>query len=180
MISRCQATTLHLCGVVVIVTASLAGAHVSVAAEAVGLTCLLSGPSQVQLNQPVQMQMTLHNAGPQPLLMLIWATPFEPQWFAPYVEVRRGNTQLPYGGAMVKRGDPSANHYLRFEVGQKHVASFDLAIAFDLKTPGIYKVQPRVTLQDVIAGDLDKAPRPRDQHTSLALKCNSLSFKVAR
>jgi hypothetical protein len=144
------------------------------------LQCRLHGPAHVSAGGPVWLEMTWTNVGPQALDVLVWGTPFEAKWFAPYVEVRRGHTVLAYGGAMVKRSEPRAADYLRLEPGQQQVARFDLANAFDLSVPGRYKVLPQLHLQDVIVAGSGVPPRSRDLLVGQALACNALSLQIAR
>jgi hypothetical protein len=152
----------------------------SASAAKLPLQCQLSGPTHISTSGPVWLQMTWSNVGQQALDVLVWGTPFEAKWFAPYVEVRRGRTVLAYGGAMVKRSEPHAADYLRIEPGQKQVARFDLATAFDLSIPGRYKVLPQLHLQDVIVAGSDVLPRSRDSLVGQALACNALSLQTAR
>jgi hypothetical protein len=144
------------------------------------LQCRLHGPTHVSTSGPIWLEMTWKNVGPQALDVLVWGTPFEAKWFAPYVEVRRGHTVLAYGGAMVKRSEPRPADYLRLEPGQQQVARFDLASAFDLSAPGHYKVLPQLRLQDVIVAGSGFPPRSRDLLVGQALACNALSVQIAR
>ena len=112
--------------------------------------------------------------------MLRWNTPFEGAWFAPFVEVKRDGKALPFQGPMIKRAEPRAEDYLRFDAGQSIDAELDLALPFDLSKPGRYRVQPRIRLHDVFA-NVDEgtvAPRARAEHQGADLACPALEFKL--
>jgi hypothetical protein len=143
------------------------------------LNCTLAAPGPLLAGQPVRLQFSLQNGGLQPVQLLVWGTPFEAHWFAPYLAVQRDQKTLPYGGAAKKRGDPQATDYLRLEPGQARSVTFDMAPAFEVVAPGRYVVQPQIRLHDVVEGDVT-VPRPRDQHTGLALDCPVLAFEIAR
>jgi len=146
------------------------------AAKPLDLRCSLTAPASVAAGQPVPLRFSLANRGSVAVQVLEWGTPFE-GWFAAYVEVSRDGVALPYRGPMVKRGEPAADEYLRVAAHRARRAEVDLAQPFDLSVPGIYRVQPRITLFDVIAGGIP-APRPRDRHASLALSCPAFEVRV--
>ena len=148
-------------------------ASASVAA-APNLHCVLQAPARVAVGKPVPLRFTLMNRGPVALHVLEWNTPFE-GWFGAYVEVTRDGLALSYRGPMVKRGDPSADEYLTLAAGKSRGASVDLVQPFDLTQPGHYRVQPRLTLFDVVAG---RAARPRSAHTPFALGCNAVEVEI--
>jgi len=157
---------------------ALAAACSHASAPKLPLNCSLTGPAQVRSGQPAAFRLQLMNSSSQPVQVLVWNTPFEPAWFGEYVTVQRGSKPLPYGGAKMKRGDPSAGDYLRIEAGATASASFDLAPVFDLSLPGRYRLHPQIVLHDVVMGTADSAPRPRSRHVQQALRCKDLSFDV--
>ena len=149
------------------------------------LRCSVSAPARVPAGQPVRLQFSVANVTPQNLDLLVWGTPFDVDWFAPYVEVLSvdgsgGDTRLRYRGASMKRGDPAADEYLHFGPGEVRAASVDLARAFALGEPGRYRVQPRIVLHDLVVGGRASLPRPREQHAGMALPCEPVDFEITR
>ncbi|HEX5686353.1 MAG TPA: hypothetical protein VFY73_20180 [Ideonella sp.] len=148
---------------------------------ATALRCVVQAPARAMVGQPVLLRFTVTNTGPTPLQVLRWNTPFEGAWFAPFVEVKRDGKALPFQGPMIKRAEPSAENYLRFDAGQSIDAELDLALPFDLSKPGHYRVQPRLRLIDVFVdtGSEAKAPRARSEHQGADLACPAVEFKLA-
>jgi len=142
------------------------------------LACSIEGPALLRAGQPAVFTLQLVNRGQQPVQLLNWATPFEPAWFAPWLTVRRGGKSLPYGGAKMKRGDPQARDYVSIAPGASASASFDLAPAFDVSTPGRYILRPRIVLHDLLVGTSEPVPRPLARHQVHNLRCNELNFEV--
>ena len=145
------------------------------APAAEGLHCVLRAPVRVAVGAPVPLRFGVTNRGRLAVSVLEWNTPFE-GWFGAYVEVTRDGVALPYRGPMLKRGDPSAGDYLRIGAGQTRRATVDLSLPFDLSLPGLYRVQPRITLHDV-AGAAVKA-RSRAEHRAQPLPCNAVQVRV--
>jgi uncharacterized protein (DUF58 family) len=148
----------------------------SAAARTFELQCSLTAPASVVAGQPVPLRFTLANRGPVGVQVLEWGTPFE-GWFGAYVEVSRDGVAVAYRGPMVKRGDPAADEYLRIAPHRARRAEVDLAQPFDLSVPGVYRMQPRITLFDVAAAG-SPAPRSRDRHVPLTLSCPAFEVRV--
>lgn len=149
----------------------------ALSAAAPGLQCTLRAPATAVAGQPVRLSFTLTNRSASPLRVLEWNTPFE-GWFAPYVQVARDGGAVPYRGPAMKRGDPSADEYFSLAAGGSRRAEVDLALPFDLSTPGRYVVTPHLTLFDQFAGGAKAAARPRDAHVPLALACDPIEVKI--
>lgn len=145
--------------------------------EAAPLDCVLSVSARAAAGRPVPLHFSLRNRSGHALRVLEWNTPFE-GWFGAYLEVTRDGVALPYQGPMLKRGDPSADEYLGVRAGQRRRASVDLAQVFDLSIPGHYRVEPRITLFDVVAGAATGATRPRDAQRPMPLRCNAVEFDL--
>ena len=145
------------------------------APAAEGLHCVLRAPASVAVGAPVPLWFGITNRSRLAVNVLEWNTPFE-GWFGAYVEVTRDGVALPYRGPMLKRGEPSADEYLRFSAGQSRRASVDLSLPFDLSQPGLYRVQPRITLHDVVGAQAP--PRTRAQHAAQALVCHGVELRV--
>jgi hypothetical protein len=158
--------------VLALATGPAAGAE-----EVPPLDCVLSAPARATPGRPLPLRFALRNRSDHALHVLEWNTPFE-GWFGAYVEVSRDGVALPYRGPMLKRGEPTADEYLRFRVGQRRRASVDLAQVFDLSSPGHYRVEPRIRLFDVVDGAGAVTPRPRDAQRSLPLRCNAVEFDL--
>jgi hypothetical protein len=148
----------------------------SAAARAFDLQCSLTAPARVVAGQPVPLRFTLANRGPVGVQVLEWGTPFE-GWFGAYVEVSRDGVAVAYRGPMVKRGDPAADEYVRIAPHRARRAEVDLAQPFDLSVPGVYRMQPRITLFDVAVVGAP-APRSRDRHVQLTLSCPAFEVRV--
>lgn len=141
------------------------------------LQCMLSASARAAVGQSVALHFALHNRSDHALRVLEWNTPFE-GWFGAYLELTRDGVALPYRGPMLKRGEPSADEYLGFRAGQRRRASVDLAQVFDLSMPGHYRVEPRITLFDVVAGATARTARPRDAQRAMPLHCNAVEFDL--
>lgn len=146
------------------------------AAAPPALRCQLGVAALATGGQPVLLRFDLRNTGTVAVQVLIWGTPFD-GWFAPFVQLQRDGVPLPYQGPTVKRGDPTADDYLPLAAGQSRRVEIDLAEAFDLRTPGAYRLTPQIVLHDVVAQAMVD-PRPRAQHQRWPLNCPVLSFVV--
>lgn len=154
----------------------LSAAMTTAAAQTAPLRCTLQ-VTHGAAGQPVQLRLTLTNAGRAGVHVLVWGTPFE-GWFAPFVTVAHDGAVLPYQGPSVKRGDPERSEYLRIAAGRSRSAAVDLAQAFDLRRPGHYRVEPRLVLHDVLAVGDAAPPRGRAQHAAQPLECNAVAFEL--
>ena len=142
------------------------------------LRCAVEAPSQVASGQPVWLRFTLANIGPKALQVLRWNTPWEGQWFAPFVAVAVDGRALRYAGPVMKRAEPGAEDYLRLEAGASTTALVDLALPFQLGQPGTYRVTPRVRLMDVFDAATSAPPMPRERHAAMDLPCALVTFTV--
>ena len=142
------------------------------------LRCTLMLPAQAAAGQAVPLRLRIANPGPTGVHLLVWGTPFEAAWFAPFVSVFRDGTELAYRGAALKRGDPERSEYLYLAPGRSRSATLDLAEAFDLTQPGRYRVEPRLVLHDVLPADAARPPRSRAQHAPQATACAAVTFEL--
>lgn len=113
------------------------------------------------------LHLALANRGSRGLHVLEWATPFE-GWLAPWLRVWHDGVELPYQGAMAKRGDPAAAEYLRIGAGRQREVTLELAPAFALGHPGRYRLEPRLALADVVVAPAHP-PRQRSAFQPLLL-----------
>lgn len=141
------------------------------------VTCTVRAPAVVAAGAAVPLTLTLRNGSATALAILSWGTPFEDGWFAPFVHIERDGHAVPFAGAMIKRGDPEADEYVRLAPHQRRQATLDMALAFAMQQPGRYRVRPAITLHDVVALPAT-LPRPRAQHTPLALTCAPVTVVV--
>lgn len=157
---------------------AMAASFTSAASTSAPLRCAIEAPSQVVAGQKVLLRFTLANTGPQALLILRWNTPWEGQWFSPFVSVQLDGRGVPYSGPVMKRAEPHAEDYLRLEAGASVTSEVDLALPFNLAQPGRYRVTPRLRLMDVFEAATAAAPRPREQHAGMDLSCATVEFTV--
>jgi peptidyl-Lys metalloendopeptidase len=132
-------------------------------------------PGRPEAGSGPWLEMTLRNPGAKAIRFLNWGTPFEGGWFQPFVQVSLDGATITYGGAMVKRGDPEASDYVLLKSGASRRARLDLAEVFDLSRSGRYRVEPRITLHDVIEGDSPRL-RPLSMHQMRSLDCLAVEF----
>ena len=174
---RCAAPRLRLAAIASL--AALGAVLLTVPGVAsAALTCQLSAPAAGAIGGPLVLRFTITNPGPGALRILDWNTPFEPGWFAPFVALLRDGQAVTYRGASMKRGDPAADDYLAIGARRSRHARVDLAEAFDLSRPGHYRVEPRLTLYDVLPAGA-RVPRPREALQPQALPCNAVEFDLA-
>ena len=177
--SRIEAAAAPRRGLAAIASAAALGAVLlsGVAPANAALTCRLSAPATGRVGAPFTLHFTFTNPGSETLRVLDWNTPFEPGWFAPFVTLLRDGQALTYRGASMKRGEPTAQDYVAIGAGRARHARVDLAEAFDLSRPGHYRVEPRITLHDVLPAGA-RTPRPRDAHQGQSLACNAMEFEL--
>ena len=142
-----------------------------------GVTCSLHVTPRVVADGPAWLAVTLRNRGARTVRVLTWGTPFEEAWLAPFVTVTRDGTPLAYGGATVKRGDPTRDEYLRLAPGQARSARLDLAEVFDLSVPGSYRIEPALVLHDVVPAG-QAWPRPRARHAPVDPGCRGVTLRL--
>jgi hypothetical protein len=127
---------------------------------------------------PTGIRFQLVNRMPEALWMLRWNTPFE-GWRGTILSVSFQGRELPYGGPMVKRGDPVAGDYMRLRASESQIVGMDLSQVYDMSKPGLYTVKAVGDLQDVIQ-DGTQPPRPRDRFQRIKLSCNEVTLDVVK
>ena len=148
------------------------------AAEPPRLTCRLDAdPAAVAVGM-APVRLTLTNEGDEAVHVLAWNTPFEQAWLGTPFVVTRDAEELPYGGAMVKRGDPEADDYVTLAGGESASAVADLAAVYPLDRPGVYDVRWVGGFADVAPAGAT-LPRPRDAHRAVRLDCAPLRLELA-
>ena len=120
----------------------------------------------------------LHNRSRQSWWLLRWGTPFEGGWVTPLVRIERDGQALVYQGAQIKRGEPAAPDYLRLAPGQRKAATLVLAPAWELGSPGRYRIESLWSWHDAFQAGTIRPPRPRAEHQPMAQPCDALAFSL--
>jgi peptidyl-Lys metalloendopeptidase len=138
--------------------------------SATPLECTLTVAPSVRAGEPMLLRFRLTNRGAQPLYVLDWHTPLE-GLLANMLQVSRaGGAELPYQGAMAKRGNPSAEDYRTVAPGASVEEEIDVGLAYETAAPGRYRIAFRGPLMDV-ARQQAEVPRPLDSHQSMPVQC---------
>jgi hypothetical protein len=138
------------------------------------LVCTMSVPAHVAAGRSVPFKFQLANPGKTTLYVLTWNTPLE-GFFGKSLAVTGPQGEVAYRGAMVKRGVPAREDYVRIKPGATVSKSLNLATAYDLAATGTYEAAFIGRLPDVTAGQI---PRSVDAHVSHELACPVLRFEV--
>ena len=146
-------------------------------AVAMTLECALSVPATVKAGEPVELSFQLTNRTAQPLWVLNWRTPLEGRMMGNDFRITRDGTELPYQGPMAKRGDPSAAQYTQIAPGASAQARIDLALTYELKQPGRYRIEFQRELLDVTSAQAD-VPRKMDAFQPRAVRCPAVETTV--
>jgi len=118
----------------------------------------------------------LRNTGNTVVWLLNWGSPFEGQWWAPFVTVYQNGQALPYAGAKAKRGEPDAADYLRLAPGQTRQTKLRLDDAFELSGAGPWRVEAQWRWHDVLQGNSARPPRSREHHQAMEQACGSVTL----
>jgi len=152
-----------------------AGAPVSVGARP-RLECRVEAVGQYHVGQPVPVRFRLRNRGRFPVAVLEWNTPLEGLLADVFTIRLHGGVRLPWNGPSIKRGEPEAAEYVTIASGGSIAEDVDLALGYELRAPGRYKVALRLTLHDVIQPA--HGPRPRSQHQPVSLTCRGVEITI--
>jgi len=133
-----------------------------------------------ELGEPVRLTVEVENRGNEPLRLLGWGTPFEEEFTASFLTVKRDGETLPYDGKLVKRGDPSGEDYLTIEPGGTAETSVDVSAGYPIDRPGEYTVAVDANASDAftVSEGEGEAARSREQHEPLSLSSPTASFTV--
>lgn len=138
------------------------------------ITCKMSAPAKVRAGSPVQLTFELGNKSKKAIYALNWNTPLE-GFFGRYLTVTGPQGEVEYGGAMVKRALPTREEYVILQAGGKVSKSVDLAKAYELKTPGKYRIEFTGRIADATTG---KVPRAFEQQTSADIDCAPVTLEI--
>ena len=122
----------------------------------------------------VLLQFKLSNTGKRNLHLLRWGSPFEGAWFGPFVQASTAQGELPFQGAMRKRGDPAAQDYLHLPAGQSLSAELTLNDAFTVPPAGALRLKAQWHWHDVMTSG--KPPRRRARHQGLDQTCGDVTL----
>lgn len=140
------------------------------------LHCSIAAVGRYQAGQPVPVRFRLQNRGPSPIAVLDWNTPLEGLLADVFTVQRRGGRRQPWNGPSIKRGEPEAAEYVTIAAGASVTEDVDLALGYDLRAPGRYKVALRLRLHDVV--EPADAPRPRSRHEPASLDCRGVAITI--
>ena len=122
----------------------------------------------------VLLQFKLSNTGTREVHLLRWGSPFEGAWFGPFVQASTPQGGLAFQGAMRKRGDPSAQDYLRLPAGQSLSAELTLNDAFTVPATGELRLKAQWHWHDVMTRGTP--PRTRAHHHGLDQDCGEVTL----
>ncbi|RTL46479.1 MAG: hypothetical protein EKK53_03205 [Burkholderiales bacterium] len=128
--------------------------------------------ASTQADGRVTVSFHLRNTSAQDVHLLNWGSPFERAWRAPFVRVQAPKGELPFEGAMRKRGDPSADDYVLLRAGEGADVSLTLNDAYTLPPEGALRLSAAWRWHDAIAAGAP--PRPRERHQGLDQDCGSV------
>jgi hypothetical protein len=133
-------------------------------------------PATVRAGAAVPLKFELFNHGRRALNVLMWNTPMEAGFFAPYLSISGPDGVLEYGGAMMKRGSPERADYTRLKPGGTLMKTVNLAEIYQFNRGGRYKIKFVGKLFDVTT---EKIPRPLEQHVAITIDCPDMAFDVS-
>jgi hypothetical protein len=139
------------------------------------LHCKMTVPTAVRAGAAVPLKFELFNHGRRALNVLMWNTPMEAGFFAPYLSITGPDGELEYGGAKMKRGSPERADYTRIKPDGTLMKTVNLAEIYQFNRSGRYKIKFVGKLFDVTT---EKIPRPLEQHVSAAINCPDVEFDV--
>jgi len=111
-----------------------------------------------------QITLNLTNSLPVQAAFLSWGLPLDSTFGGDAFIVTRDDQQVPYIGALVKRGDPSLVEYNFFLSGESKFYKINLSDFYDMSQPGRYSIQFVAAAHD-FASDMDVQNLPRTRQT---------------
>lgn len=138
------------------------------------ITCRMSVPAKVRAGAPVMLNFELGNKSRKAIYALNWNTPLE-GFFGRYLTVTGPQGEVEYGGAMVKRALPTREEYVILQPGGKVAKAVDLAKAYEMKTPGKYRIEFTGRIADATTG---KIPRAFEQQTAADIDCAPVTLEI--
>lgn len=132
-------------------------------------------PATVAAGDAVPLKFELFNHGRRALNVLMWNTPMEAGFFAPYLSITGPDGELEYGGAKMKRGAPERADYTRIKPDGTLMKTVNLAEIYQFNRAGRYTIKFVGKLFDVTT---EKIPRPLEQHVAVAINCPDVTFDL--
>lgn len=133
------------------------------------LHCTLTALVPATAGSPLRVRWEVANEGSAAVSVLTWQTPLE-GFLGPDFAITRDGVEVAYRGAVVKRGDPVAESYVRLPAGGAVSREVDLAEAYDVSAPGRYLITFPGGLVDGVPDGV-AVPRTRDHLVPVALDC---------
>ena len=142
--------------------------------------CRLETNAEYRLGDQITLRFELINEAQDDYYVLKWHTPLEKNIRSAYLLVTKGGNPLPYEGILVKRGNPSAEAYIRVPAGGAVTETIDLSTAYDFSELGEYEVSLNTQIHDYLKeeGEGNFTPRPRSDHDPHQLSCNKVNFRI--
>jgi len=127
--------------VFVLIAAMLFGATSVGAAPKSALSVTISADKTTfTADDAVLVNVTISNAGKNPVKVLKWFTPVE-DVEEPLFKVTRGGAAVDYVGAVYKRATPTSNDYVHLKPGESFTRTVDLGLYYDLSATGAYELE---------------------------------------
>ena len=139
-----------------------------------GLACRMGAPAKVAQGKSLPFKFGISNRGKKTVYVLTWNTPLE-GFFGKSLRVIGPQGEVQYRGAMVKRGAPGREDYVRILPGATVWKNMDLATAYELGSDGEYEVTFVGRLHDVTT---EKIPREMSKHAGADVQCPALRFEI--
>lgn len=140
----------------------------------ISLACTMRASAKVHVGDAVRVTFELHNRGTKAVHVLMRNTPLE-GFMGQYLTIVGPQGELNYGGAMVKRGLPTADEYLRIGAQSKRRRTLNLAEVYMFNAAGKYRIQFTGGLQDVTSHKTPTAPEKMMPHP---LRCADIVVEV--
>ena len=147
-------------------TSQSEGALAANKADTQSLQCSLSATQYSGV-----VQFSISNPSSQGWQFLSWHSPFD-AWFSRFLHVSQNNEEVPYQGALAKRGAPQAQDWIALAPGQTETVLLDLHQAYQLTDGEYYLNVDPIQLMPLAS---DKAAK---NATPITLSCSALLIQV--
>jgi uncharacterized protein (DUF58 family) len=127
---------------------------------------------------PVRVRFTVENQSRAAVRVLRWHTPLEGLRSPQAIDVSHEGRPLDYQGPALKRGDPRADDYVAVAPGGTASGEVDLALAFDVSSPGTYRARFAGPLLDVLV--TGETPHARDAFRGHPLSCGPVEIRISK
>lgn len=115
---------------------------------------LNTNKNSFNINEPIELTMTLTNAGESSYRFLPWGTPIEKRFTGDCLTVTHSDgTAVNYTGIMVKRMAPTDKDYITLATGDSASGTVNLLDGYKLDKKGTYTIQFKETYQGLPASN---------------------------